>query len=203
MNQSLVLDEVSLASRIREGTSALIPTDTLPALACLPDYAVNLWELKRRPASKPLILMGSEPEDLFKYVLELALTDAWKMAERYWPGALTLILPSSGGVAAALNPYSETLGMRIPDCKPTRLLFDRTGPLATTSANISGIESSHNEHEASACFPHLPLLGPLPWRESSSSASTILSWERVGTWKMLRAGQLAASLNLKNGFIES
>ena len=53
-----VLAATDLAMRLRAGEAAVIPTDTLPGLAVLPDQAQTLWRLKRRPADKPLILMG-------------------------------------------------------------------------------------------------------------------------------------------------
>ena len=53
-----------LAQRLQQGEPALFPTDTLPALAAIPSAAQAIWQLKQRPADKPLILMGASVEQL-------------------------------------------------------------------------------------------------------------------------------------------
>ncbi|WP_320675136.1 L-threonylcarbamoyladenylate synthase [Prochlorococcus sp. MIT 1341] len=197
MQPSCVLDQKSLALKIAEGVPALLPTDTLPALAVSPNKASKLWEIKRRPLDKPLILMGATPQDLFEYVYECALNDALKMAEIYWPGPLTLVLPASGEIVEALNPGSLSIGLRVPACLLTTSLLARTGPLATTSANLAGNKPTKNSEEASAVFPDLPLLGPIPWPSSSGLASTVLKWEQDSSWKVLRRGQVNPDLSKK------
>ena len=91
-----VLDAVSLAPLLESGQAAVIPTDTVPGLAARPDDAALIWTLKRRPADKPLILMGAEANDLLACVDERCHADARDLASRYWPGALTLVLPARG-----------------------------------------------------------------------------------------------------------
>ena len=63
--------------------------------------------------------------------------DVKKIAQAYWPGPLTLILPKSPHLPSDLSPY-PTIGIRMPNLTFTRQLLRETGPLATTSANISG-----------------------------------------------------------------
>ena len=53
-----------LAGHLRGGGAALLPTDTLPALAASPDHAAQIWTLKQRPQDKPLILMAAEADQL-------------------------------------------------------------------------------------------------------------------------------------------
>ena len=178
----------ALAEKLYAGCLALFPTDTLPAIASHPIYAKKLWEIKNRPSNKPLILMGSSQEELFKFVLTCALADAKEMAEKFWPGALTMVLPATGDVVDALNPGQKTMGMRVPACKITRELLDFSGPMATTSANISGLSPSITAVEAAKAFPGVPMLGPVPWPQSIGQASTIISWQEKGNWKVLRRG---------------
>ena len=59
-----ILDAPDLVLRLFAGDAAIIPTDTLPGLAVIPDHAQTLWRLKCRPADKPLILMGATVDDL-------------------------------------------------------------------------------------------------------------------------------------------
>ena len=175
----------------------MLPTDTLPALAVTPRNAAKIWKIKRRPLNKPLILMASTAQELFEHVQSYVLPDASRMAKKYWPGALTLVLPAVGEIVEALNPGASTLGVRVPACAQPRLLLKSTGPLATTSANIAGNKSTENSDEASAIFPDLPLLGPVPWPNSSGMASTVIAWEKEGLWKVLRHGPVDPDLYQK------
>lgn len=185
---SRLLPPAALAERLAAGSAALFPTDTLPALACRPRWAGTLWELKRRPPDKPLILMGASLDDLLP-VLGLEWQPAWlDLAAQGWPGALTLVLPARGELVGWLNPGGSTLGLRVPACDQARELLRCTGPLATTSANRSGLPAALDAAEAAGTFLDLPLLAPLPWPAPSGQASTVLGWTEQGGWKLLRAG---------------
>ena len=180
------------ASRLRKGSLGLFPTDTLPALAAYPQYAKKIWTIKKRPLNKPLILMGGCLDHLFDLVKPCAMEDGLKMAQIYWPGALTMILPTIGNISNYLNCKSDNVGLRVPSLSIARELLLETGPLATTSANISGESPVKNELEASIQFPGIPILGPVPWPNSSGEASTVIEW-REGQWKLLRAGSVVIS----------
>ncbi len=184
--QLMAVDEI--AGHLRGGGAALLPTDTLPALACSPRSAAQIWTLKQRPQDKPLILMAAEVSDLLELTSDIVREDARPLADRYWPGPLTLVLPAEGTLTQYLNPGRDTLGMRIPACALTRSLLAKSGPLATTSANRSGATPSRTAAQAAASFPGLPLLAPLPWPEPSGLASTVLKWTSAGSWQMLRQG---------------
>ena len=186
------LDAPRLAAAIAGGSAALFPTDTLPALAAQPTAAEVLWALKGRPSEKPLILMGAEPEALFA-ALALPVRPEWRsMAARCWPGAVTLVLPARGATVAALQPHPPAwgpcLGLRIPACEAALALLERTGPLATTSANRSGEPPCRAATATAAAFPSLPLLAPLPWPVMEGEASTVIRWDGDEHWQVLRAG---------------
>tara|TARA_B100000579_G_scaffold260745_1_gene214856 strand:+ start:1525 stop:2124 length:600 start_codon:yes stop_codon:yes gene_type:complete len=178
-----------LVTRLKNGSLAVFPTDTLPALCAYPKYSKKIWTIKKRPLNKPLILMGGCIEDLFEFVKPSAIDDGLKMAKIYWPGALTIILPTRGSLFENLNFNSNSLGFRVPALKIARDLLMRTGPLATTSANISGKSPVKDALEASIQFPGIPILGPLPWPSSSGKASTVIEWNE-GEWKLLRSGSV-------------
>ena len=184
-----ILDAPDLLLRLRAGDAAIVPTDTLPGLAVIPEQAQTLWRLKCRPADKPLILMGATVEDLLSEVAVSCHREVEALAQRYWPGALTLVLPArDGGVASHLNPGGRSLGCRIPDCEQTRALLQISGPLATTSANRSGQPASTTGAEAAVYFPDVAQLGPQPWPQPSGEASTVLVWLEDGRWRMARRG---------------
>ena len=62
-----------LASKLKKGSLALFPTDTLPALCAYPKFSKKIWTIKKRPSNKPLILMGGCLDDLFEFVKPCAL----------------------------------------------------------------------------------------------------------------------------------
>ena len=178
-----------LAIKLEKGSLALFPTDTLPALCSYPKYSKKIWTIKKRPLTKPLILMGGCLEDLFEFVNPCAIEDGLKLAKIHWPGALTIVLPTIGNFSENLNCHSNSLGFRVPALGLARDLLMKTGPLATTSANISGEAPVKDALEASIQFPGIPILSPIPWPNSSGMASTVVEWKE-GEWNLLRAGSV-------------
>ena len=192
-SSEFVLNAPELAARLAIGGVVMFPTDTLPALAASPRDAAQIWKLKQRPADKPLILMAADAQQL-RDVLGQPWRAEWlQLAEAVWPGAFTLVLPASGSWAEALHPGGGSLGLRIPACAAARELLRLSGPLATTSINRSGEQAASKAAEASAIFPQLPLLGPLPWPAGAGIASRVLAW-REGSWQLLRGAALPAKL---------
>ena len=183
-----VLDAVSLAALLQDGQAAVIPTDTVAGLAVRPEYSHQIWLLKQRPADKPLILMGGDVESLLADVEESCLGDARLLAERFWPGPLTLVLPARGRIVDLLNPGGSSLGIRVPACPLTCALMRIVGPLATSSANLSGQLPAGSADEAAVMFPAVPQLGPQPWQKPSGLASTVAQWCGAGSWQVLRQG---------------
>ena len=92
-----------LALKLKDGSLALFPTDTLPALCSYPKYSKKIWTIKKRPTTKPLILMGGCLDDLFELVHPCALEDGLKLAKIYLPGALTIVMPTIGNFYENLN----------------------------------------------------------------------------------------------------
>ena len=192
--QARCLDPAAMAVHLASCEPALLPTDTLPALAAVPAAAACLWERKQRPADKPLILMGADLDQLVA-ALGVSWPASWlEQAQRHWPGAVTLVLPISGSLTQFLHPGGRSLGLRVPDCPPLQALLRLSGPLATTSANRSGQPAACEALEAAAQFPDLPLLGPLPWPQGSGEASAVWCWQEQQApehaWTVLRAGQI-------------
>ncbi len=131
-----------LVTALREGTAlASFPTDTVPALAARPDRAGAIYETKQRDFSKPLILMGARPEDLWPYVVDRdGNQEQWQaIARDYWPGALTIVLPALPRVRPEVTGGGATVGLRVPDHPVPRALARALGGAVTgTSANRSG-----------------------------------------------------------------
>ena len=174
-----------LVAAVGRGQVVMFPTDTLPALAAHPSTAQRLWDLKSRPAHKPLILMGANLEQLIA-LLAVPWQEPWlQQAAACWPGACTLVLPMAGLLVDLLNPGGASLGLRVPACPLAQQFLDHCGPLATTSINKSGEPPASDEVTARLVFPHLPLLAPLPWPTGSGQPSRVLRWHDNG-WQRLR-----------------
>ncbi len=69
-------------------------------------------------------------------------------------------------------------------------LLRETGPLLTSSANISGLRGAITAEGIALDFPSVEILGPVPWEKSSGKASTIISWKKHGYWKLIREGEV-------------
>ena len=175
---------------LKSGLPIIFPTDTVPAIGCLPKFSQIIYEYKKRDRNKPLILMGSEHRQLINYVHESAKEDYENIASKYWPGALTIVIPSSEKKTAILTSKDLTLGLRIPNSSMAQSLLKETGPLLTSSANISGLKGSITAEGIALDFPLLKILGPIPWEKSSGKASTIISWKESGDWRLIRKGEV-------------
>jgi len=193
------MTQVSIDSLIQGAISGdyivSFPTDTVPALAAKPDQSELIFVAKRRSQDKPLILMAASAEALWPYVqgspAELKL---WQqVAKSYWPGALTLVLPASEKVPAAMNSIDRTtIGVRVPNFPLALKILEQTGPLATTSANLSGQPPRLSVAEIEALFPEVLTLVPseLPTAITASSLpSTVAKWTG-SNWEILRQGAI-------------
>jgi len=175
---------------LRSGLPIIFPTDTLPAIGCLPKFSKIIYEFKKRDRNKPLILMGSKNKQLIDYVHKSAREDFEKIASKYWPGALTIVIPASEKQNEWLTSKDHTLGLRIPNSSIAQSLIKETGPLLTSSANLSGFKGSITAEGIALDFPSVKILGPIPWEKSSGKASTIISWNKIGDWRLIREGEV-------------
>ncbi len=190
------MPQVSLDRAIavaRMGNLISFPTDTVPALATLPARAELIFQAKQRSQDKPLILMAGEVADLWQFAQgsDRELTIWQAIADRYLPGALTLVLPASESIPAVMNPLgNRTIGLRVPDCDLARAILRQTGALATTSANLSGEPPLLTMAEISANFPQVFALDTELDLLTVGQPSTVIQWEGSG-WKLLRQGAIA------------
>ena len=191
-----LVSQTELIQAAMAGKVVSFPTDTVPALAALPEYSALIFKAKKRPPDKPLILMGSSPEALWQYVKGTAQAlEIWQqIAQQYWPGPLTLVLPASNIVPKAMNPIDPTtIGVRIPHHQIAQNILAKTGCLATTSANLSGNPPIEIMSKITAEFPDVFVLdeGLLKNTEKSGSGlpSTVAKWTGEG-WQILRQGSI-------------
>ncbi|MDJ0679250.1 MAG: L-threonylcarbamoyladenylate synthase [Xenococcaceae cyanobacterium MO_167.B52] len=192
-----LVSQTELIAGAIAGKVVSFPTDTVPALAVKPKFANLIFQIKRRPANKPLILMAASLDDLFPYVSGTPLEfDIWQhIANKYFPGALTLVLPASDAVPNAINPTnSGTVGIRIPDNKTALKILSQTGVLATTSANLSGESPLTEMGQIAQTFPEVLVIKQEFTITGSGLPSTVVQWKE-NNWQILRQGSVQFSLS--------
>lgn len=126
---------VSAQEVLASGGLVVIPTDTVYGLAALldrPASIARIFELKRRPTSKPLAVLVADLAQAC--TLGFFNDEARKLAEEGWPGPLTIVLNSARHLGQ-LGGDGETVGVRVPGHPWCLSLLELMGPLAVTSAN--------------------------------------------------------------------
>ena len=141
-----------LNNHLKSGGVIAFPTDTVWGLGALPTRAGAdaLFEIKRRPANKHLIIMSDNLMHIRPY-MENYPARAFDLANKYWPGALTIGVPVAGTDSMVFG------GVRVPNYKPFMELCGVIDGhcLATTSANISGQPTLQSADEIRKTFPDI------------------------------------------------
>jgi len=138
---------------IDQGGIAVFPTDTVYGIGCDPynkESVRKIYEIKSRDISKPLpvLVYSKEIAEQIAFFDEIAK----KIAEKFWPGPLTIILKlTDENLKKSLNA-SDKIAIRVPDHKCTLKLLEKCNFLVGTSANISGHSSFTNPDE---CFNNI------------------------------------------------
>jgi L-threonylcarbamoyladenylate synthase len=127
---------------LRAGGLVAFPTDTvygLGALAFDQTAIESIYLAKDRPLEKAIPILIADADDLDK-VADAIPALARRLASRFWPGALTVVVPKRADLPAAVSA-TATVGVRVPDHAVARALLRAAGPMAVSSANLSGQES--------------------------------------------------------------
>ena len=145
MKTEIITDNITAAADVLlSGGLVAVPTETVYGLAAngLDSQAVQkIYDVKGRPETKPISLLVSGMEDVEKFCVDIP-ESAYIMAEKFWPGPLTMILKRRPEVPDIVTAGGETVGVRCPDHPLTLGIIKAAGvPLAAPSANISGCPS--------------------------------------------------------------
>lgn len=133
---------------LRLGGLVAFPTDTVYGLGALvsePRSIRQLYAVKGRAGNKAIPILLSDPAELFQVAAEVTPWVA-RLAKRFWPGPLTLVVPRRPDLPEELSAQA-TVGVRMPDHPDALRLLQKTGPLAVTSANLSGQPSATTAQE--------------------------------------------------------
>ncbi|MGA3058522.1 MAG: L-threonylcarbamoyladenylate synthase [Candidatus Limnocylindrales bacterium] len=157
MTARLLLDDASgraaAVAALRAGVLVAMPTDTVYGVGVAldaDDGLPRLFEAKDRPLDRAIVLLVA---DLDQAAGVGVLTPAARaLAERFWPGGLTLVLAQAPGarLPAALTGGAATIGVRLPNHDCPRALARSLGPLPVTSANLSGRPDARDAAEVLA-----------------------------------------------------
>ncbi len=135
---------------VAAGQCIVLPTDTVYGIgadASSPSAVQSLLEAKRRGRDMPPPVLIAEVSMLRSLAAEVT-PQANALAEAFWPGALTLIVNAQPSLRMDLGDRGETIAVRVPDHQFTRELLRATGPLAVSSANVSGRTAAMTIEEA-------------------------------------------------------
>ena len=155
------------AQLIKDGQLVALPTETVYGLGAdglNPDAVAKIFEAKGRPQDNPLILhvTGAEQIDLLCHDVP---ESAYTLAEKFWPGPLTMVLPARDIIPKCTTAGLPTVAVRCPDCAATRDIIRLAGvPIAAPSANLSGKPSTttaeHVLHDHKGKIPLIVDGGP-------------------------------------------
>ena len=191
-SQALIVERVSRA--LEGGAVVALPTETVYGFACdarNEDALAQLFELKGRPANVPLPVALAEP----------VWAKGWqahpdkrleRLAQRWWPGPLTIVVPARSDISPVLSAGLGTVALRVPDQELTRAIIHRFGrAVALTSANQHGDPPALSADEVRANFPR----GLAAIVDGGVSAlgipSTLVLLEEGDAWRVLRPGGVA------------
>ena len=136
---------------LQSGGLVAFPTDTVygvGALAFDGKAVESIYTAKDRPIEKAIPVLIADAADLEKVGMDIPDV-AYQLAARFWPGPLTCIVPKKPTLPEAVSA-TDTVGVRVPDHEVARSLLRAAGPMAVTSANISGQPSPSTAQEVLA-----------------------------------------------------
>ena len=187
---------VEAIDALKEGKPVAFPTDTVYGLGVAVEYADSpkaVYDLKNRGTDKPIAWLVEGPEALDVYGLDVP-ERAKELASAYWPGALTVIVKASDAVPPAFRAPNGTIGLRMPDNETALRLIRVVGPIATSSANVTGDEAprvaSEIDPDLAACVMVIGDDGSV----ASGVASAVLDCSQ-GKATIIRQGAIMEEIN--------
>lgn len=187
-------------SAITNGHLVVLPTDTVYGIGCdafSPAAVAGLLQAKGRGRGMPPPVLVSDPDDVIRLVETIPSSAKAVMAE-FWPGGVTIIFRAHPSVSWDLGDTEGTVAIRMPDHAVALELLELTGPLAVSSANLTGLEPAVSAQEALAQLGDRVEVyldgGPVGdgYRNASAgSGSTIVdasTLDHGGAWRVVRHG---------------
>jgi len=178
---------------LRRGGVVALPTDTvfgLCALARDDDAVARVYAIKQRDRAQPLPVFVSSLE-------QATLITRWndaaqRLAERFWPGALTIVLPQSERFHTLAAAGTGTIAVRVPKDPALREIAAQLGPITGTSANLSGMAECHSAEEvARQLGQSVDAIVDAP-TDPDARPSTVVDCTQAGSAHIVREGAISA-----------
>jgi L-threonylcarbamoyladenylate synthase len=131
----------AVVAALEAGEAVVLPTDTVYGLAALAadhEATAKLFAIKGRTADVPVAVLCADAEQALALAEGGGDAPVRAVAARWWPGAVTLVVRRAAHVDLHLGEPRHTIGLRVPDHDLVRAVAARVGPIATTSANLTG-----------------------------------------------------------------
>jgi tRNA threonylcarbamoyl adenosine modification protein (Sua5/YciO/YrdC/YwlC family) len=184
----------AVVEALLEGDVVLLPTDTVYGIAALPTDASAtgaLFDLKGRTAATPIAVLCADARQAAALVAREDEAFVRATGERWWPGALTLVCRRREGLDLHLGEPLGTVGLRVPDHPLVRMVSERVGPIATTSANRHGEPTAITVEEAVGALG-AGLAVAVDGGTIEGTASTVVDTTTT-PWRALREGAIPAA----------
>lgn len=182
----MIIDVNELVEKELLDDVIIFQTDTVYGIGCLlgsKKGVESIYNIKKRDGNKPLAVLCANMEQVASICKNTDLISG--LAEKYWPGALTLILPKKEIVGDYLTSGFDTVGVRIPNDLIALRILEQFGPMAVTSLNLSTEPAVIKYEEV------LPFLGVVDYIVKGTDLSNISStvYDVVND-KVLRQGEI-------------
>lgn len=181
------------AGAVAAGRCIVLPTDTVYGIGAdaFSSAAVQkLLDAKERGKDMPPPVLVAEPSMLRALTTDVP-KDAVALAKKFWPGALTLILKAQKTLNLKVGETDGTVAVRVPDHDGARALLRTTGPLAVSSANISGQPAAATCDEARTALGEKVAVYLDGGTVGGGGVSTIVDFSRTAKGRVLRAGAIS------------
>jgi len=176
---------------LNQGEVVAIPTETVYGLAAdahNETAIAKIYATKERPANNPLIVHIADSTHVLTWASEFPPL-AQKLAQTFWPGPLTLVLPARDDVPATVRAGEPTVALRVPSHPLTRQLLSQSGlGLAAPSANkYTQLSPTTAAHVESSLGEHIPVLDGGACQVGIESTIVSIAGD---TWQLLRPGMI-------------
>ena len=186
-------DLAEAAALLGHGEVVGIPTDTVYGIGCRlesTDGVARLFALKDRPGDVALPVLVASVEMAVELVGEVAPSQR-ALLTRWWPGAVTFVVPCEPELAARVGSTTASIGLRCPDDALTRSLLSTVGPMAVTSANLHGAPPATSADELLDAFAQTSgIAAVLDGGPRAGASSTVVSLDEAGRLTVLRDGPI-------------
>ena len=177
---------------LQAGELVVYPTETFYAIGADAFSSIalrRLFQLKGREPGKPIGLIAADAAMAFSVAREIPL-DARRLADAFWPGPLTLVLPARGEIASELSGV-DGVGVRVSPNPVARALSAGVGrPITATSANLSGEAPASTLEQARAGLGEKVKVYLEGGKLTASAPSSVVAINASG-WKMVRVGAIS------------